>query len=231
MTELTSRSSAVFLLVALSAVACSGPRNEGVRTAPEPTAGETGPLDPGTSARSTGGRYPYTEADVQFMSHMIQHHSQALVMASWASSHGASPEVRRLAERIMNGQQDEIASMQRWLQDRGEPAPDSGTGTKMHSEHPSPSSGHDHMLMPGMLTDTQMNELDQARGREFDRLFLTYMIQHHQGAVTMVQDLFATPGAAREETTFKLASDISADQSSEIKRMQRMLSSLDGRSS
>jgi uncharacterized protein (DUF305 family) len=231
MAELTSRSSAVFLVLVVSAAACGGPRKEGIRTAPEPvTPGETRPLEPGTSARSTGGRYPYTEADVQFMSHMIRHHSQALVMAGWAPSHGAGPEVRRLAERIVNGQQDEIASMQRWLQDRGEPAPDSGTA-EMHSEHPSPSSGHDHRVMPGMLTDAQMKELDHARGREFDRLFLTYMIQHHQGAVTMVQDLFSTPGAAREETTFKLASDISADQSSEIKRMQRMLASLDGRSS
>lgn len=224
MTESVSRSLMVSFMVALATVACSSARNEGIRPTPEPER----------------GTYPHTQADVRFMSHMIRHHSQALVMAGWAPSHGASPEIRRLAERIINGQQDEIASMQRWLEDRGQPAPDSGTGTKMHSEHPpapspgqdaSPGSGHDHMLMPGMLTDAQMKELDQARGSEFDRLFLTYMIQHHQGAVTMVRNLFTTPGAAREETTFKLASDISADQSSEIKRMQRMLAELPSKSS
>ena len=82
------------------------------------------------------------------------------------------------------------------------------------------------MLMPGMLSQAQLNELNRARGREFDRLFLQYMIQHHRGALTMVDRLFATPGAAREEATFKLANDVSADQSSEIARMERMLAEL-----
>jgi uncharacterized protein (DUF305 family) len=214
MTVLHSRAVAVFLLAAIAA--CSGSPNEGVRTAPEPaTAGEAGPTAV-PPAKATGGRYPYTDADVQFMSDMIGHHAQALVMAGWAPTHGASPAVLRLAERIINGQEDEIASMQRWLRDRGHPAPDPGASEMHHSEH-------QHMMMPGMLTEAQMKELDQARGREFDRLFLTYMIQHHKGALTMVKHLFGTPGAAREETTFKLASDISADQSSEIDRMQRML--------
>jgi uncharacterized protein (DUF305 family) len=167
------------------------------------------------------------------MSHMISHHSQALVMAGWAASHGASPTVRTLADRIINGQQDEIATMQRWLRDRGQPVPQPGA-TASRTAHPHAKMkdgehdmhGGDHAMMPGMLTDAQMRELDQARGSEFDRKFLTYMIQHHQGAVTMVNNLFGTTGAAREETTFKLANDVSVDQSTEIARMQRMLASL-----
>ena len=161
------------------------------------------------------------------MSHMIGHHAQAIVMAGWAPTHGASPSVRVLAERIINAQQDEIATMQRWLGDRGKPVPevhDSGM-TREHS-----GSGHDHagqeMPMPGMLTKAQLTELDQARGREFDRLFLTFMIQHHRGAVEMVKDLFGSPGAAQDETVFKFANDVSVDQSTEIARMETMLAAL-----
>jgi uncharacterized protein (DUF305 family) len=116
-------------------------------------------------------------------------------MAGWAPSHGASPSIRTLCERIINGQQDEIATMQRWLKDRGLPVPDA-TPMKMDM-----GSMNHEMLMPGMLTDEQMKDLDQARGPEFDRKFLTYMIQHHRGAITMVQQLFATKGAAQDEAT------------------------------
>jgi uncharacterized protein (DUF305 family) len=164
-------------------------------------------------------RDPPTQADVKFMRDMIGHHGQALVMAEWAPSHGASPAIRTLAERIVSGQEDEIALMQQWLRDRNQPVAE--PAGEDHQGH----SGHD-MLMPGMLTQAQLDELDQARGREFDRLFLRYMIQHHQGALTMVNRLFATPGAAREASAFKLANDISADQSSEIARMERMLGEL-----
>jgi uncharacterized protein (DUF305 family) len=158
-------------------------------------------------------RYPSTEADAQFMSAMIRHHSQAIVMAGWAPTHDASASVRRLAERILSGQQDEIATMERWLSDRGRPIP----------------QGHEAMhghLMPGMLTEAQLKELDQARGPEFDRLFLAFMIQHHRGAVAMVKELFGTPGAAQDETVFKFANDVNVDQSTEIARMERMLSAL-----
>jgi uncharacterized protein (DUF305 family) len=158
-------------------------------------------------------RYPSTEADVRFMSSMIGHHTQALTMAGLAPTHGASPSVRRLAERIMSGQQDEIATMQRWLRDRGRPVPQ---GSHM---------GHGH-LMPGMLTDAQMKQLEEARGPEFDRLFLTFMIQHHRGAVAMVKELFGAPGAAQDETVFKFANDVNVDQSTEIARMEGMLSAL-----
>jgi len=156
------------------------------------------------------------------MTGMIGHHAQALVMAGWAQSHGAGPSVQTLAARIINGQQDEIATMQRWLKDRGQPVPDPTKPMQVSMHH----TGGQGMLMPGMLTEAQMKELDQARGADFDRLFLTYMIQHHKGAVTMVNQLFGTEGAAREETTFKLANDVSVDQTTEIARMQRMLEGL-----
>lgn len=161
-------------------------------------------------------------ADVHFMSGMIGHHAQALVMAGWAPSHGASASVRTLAERIINEQQDEIAGMQRWLRERGQVVPEAKPGPMRMT-----MNGMEHeMLMPGMLTEEQMKELEAARGGEFDRLFLRYMIQHHQGAVSMVQTLFDTPGAAQEQRVFKLASDVSADQTSEIVRMQKMLAAL-----
>ena len=172
-------------------------------------------------ARADSLRYPYTAADVHFMSGMIGHHAQAIVMAKWAPSHGADPAVQRLAERIINAQEDEIATMQRWLGDRLQPVPDA----KPMSHDMAGMAGMDHsaMMMPGMLTDGQMKELDTARGPEFDRLFLTYMIQHHKGATAMVSTLFGTTGAGQDETVFKFASDVNVDQTTEIARMQRML--------
>lgn len=156
------------------------------------------------------------------MSAMIGHHAQALVMAGWAPTHGASASVRTLAERIVNGQQDEIATMQQWLRDRQQPVPEARpTGMKMMM------NGVEHeMRMPGMLTEAQMEQLDQARGAEFDRLFLTSMIQHHRGAVSMVKELFGSYGAGQDETVFKFASDVNVDQSTEIARMQKMLVAL-----
>ncbi len=172
-------------------------------------------------ARADSLRYPYTAADVHFMSGMIGHHTQAIVMAKWGPSHGADPAVQRLAERIINAQEDEIATMQRWLGDRLQPVPDA----KPMSHDMAGMAGMDHsaMMMPGMLTDVQMKELDTARGPEFDRLFLTYMIQHHKGATAMVSTLFGTTGAGQDETVFKFASDVNVDQTTEIARMQRML--------
>jgi uncharacterized protein (DUF305 family) len=210
---------AAFLLFA--SAGCSRATSDGsAAEAPPAPAAE----NQAATAKTKG--YPYTPADVQFMSHMIAHHAQALVMAGWAQSHGASSSVQTLAGRIINGQQDEIATMQRWLKDRGQPVPDPTKPMPM-PPHDTGGHGQDHgMLMPGMLTEAQMKELEQARGTDFDRLFLTYMIQHHKGAVTMVNQLFGTEGAAREETTFKLANDVSVDQTTEIARMQRMLEGL-----
>ena len=170
-------------------------------------------------ARADSARYPYTVADVNFMSGMIHHHAQAIVMAKMAPSHGASPAVRTLCDRIINAQQDEITAMQRWLRDRNQTVPEA-TATAMKMV----MNGMEHdMLMPGMLSDVQMKALDEARGPAFDRAFLTGMIQHHKGAVSMVADLFNAYGAAQDELTFKFASDVQVDQITEIARMERML--------
>ena len=207
-------------LVALTIGACSHNTAGPSSPTPKPSPSEQGEQSAIAKARADSARYPYTEADVQFMSGMIGHHAQAIVMSGWAPTHGASPSLRIMAERIINAQQDEITTMQTWLRDRNQPVPEAKGG-------PMKMNGMEHeMLMPGMLTEAQMQELDGAKGPEFDRLFLTYMIQHHRGAVSMVQQLFSTEGAAQDEVTFKLANDVSADQSSEIARMETMLAAL-----
>ena len=165
------------------------------------------------------GRLPYSDADVEFMSGMIPHHAQAVIMAGWAPSHGARSDVAILCERIVVGQRDEIAMMQQWLADRGLEVPDA-TSTR----HKMKMDGVTHeMLMPGMLSDEEMAALDKARGPEFDRLFLEGMIKHHQGAIDMVDVLFKSYGAAQDETVFKFASDVYADQGIEIAKMHEML--------
>jgi uncharacterized protein (DUF305 family) len=166
------------------------------------------------------GRSPYADADVEFMSGMIPHHAQAVIMAGWAPSHGARKDVAILCERIVVGQRDEIGLMQTWLRDRGLPVPDA-TSTRHHMKM---ANGVEHdMLMNGMLTDEEMAELDRARGPEFDRLFLQGMIKHHQGAIDMVDVLFKAYGAAQDEVVFKFANDVQADQSIEIDVMNKML--------
>jgi uncharacterized protein (DUF305 family) len=164
-------------------------------------------------------RKNYTPADVHFMTGMIAHHAQAVMMAGWAPSHGASASLRAMCERIVVGQGDEIVLMQRWLRERHEMVPD---GDASHDMMP----GMDHNLMPGMLTPQQLMQLDSARGMEFDRLFLTFMIQHHLGAITMVNELFGSKGGGEEEIVFRFASDVYADQTTEIARMNRMLDAL-----
>jgi uncharacterized protein (DUF305 family) len=173
-------------------------------------------------ARADSARLPYTKADIRFMSGMIGHHAQAIQLAGWVQSHGASPAIQRLAERIINAQQDEIGIMQTWLRDRRQPVPEATAGpVRMVMD------GVEHeMLMPGMLTAEQMKELDRARGVEFDRLFLLGMIQHHKGAVTMVAELFSQDGAGQDEIVFKFASDVNVDQATEIVRMEQMLAAL-----
>ena len=188
-------------------------------------------------ARQDSARMRFTEADVAFVTGMISHHAQALVMSELAPTHGASPSVETLAARIINAQQDEIALMQRWLEDRGQPvpqvkidgliltiemsAPAGDEGRDAHQAHDA-AGAHEHH-MPGMLTQEQLEELAAAFGPQFDRVFLTYMIQHHAGAVTMVHDLFAVDGAGQDGAVFKLASDIQVDQITEIERMTQML--------
>jgi len=161
----------------------------------------------------------YTAADVHFMSGMIYHHAQAVLIAGWAPSHDASQSLRALCERIVVGQRDEIALASRWLRARHEAVPEVDPA---HAMMP----GMDHgTMMPGMLTAEQLAQLDAARGAEFDRLFLTFMIQHHQGAITMVNELFSR-GGGEDEVAYRFASDVFADQTTEIDRMQKMLAAL-----
>lgn len=205
-------------------------------------------------ARTDSARMRFTQADVDFVTGMIGHHAQALIMSRMAPTHGASPQVQTLAARIINAQKDEIALMQQWLRDRGQPVPDvkiDGLDLKIdmtgpvkpdprpHAEHEM-GAGHeghdmamdhgahgDHSMMPGMLTQAQLEELDAAYGPEFDRLFLEGMIYHHGGAVTMVHELFGADGAGQDEAVFKLASDVQVDQITEIERMKQMLEALE----
>jgi uncharacterized protein (DUF305 family) len=213
MTSSHARAFIAGLLVTMTVAGCSGARRSA-----SPGQAPPSPQRPVATAQIGGARYPYTAADVQFMSMMIGHHAQALVMSRWAATHGASTSVRALAERILNGQQDEITVMQQWLRDRGQPVPEVRPTGKIVIN----GIEHEH-LMPGMLSDDQMQQLEQARGTDFDRLFLTFMIQHHRGAVSMVQDLFRTHGAGLDDSVFRLASDVNAEQTSEIDRMQQML--------
>jgi uncharacterized protein (DUF305 family) len=201
-----SRIIAAALLTVAVGSACS--------SAPRPSVAE-GPAP----AQLPPGGYPHTEADVQFMAGMIPHHAQAVKMAVWVPTHGSNASVRALAERIVVGQKDEIALMQQWLRDRNEtvPAADATHLRMMHN-----GVAHD-MLMPGMLTDAELASLEKARGAEFDRMFITFMIRHHEGAIKMVDELFSSPGAAQEETVFRFASDVYADQTTEIDRMLKIL--------
>jgi len=225
MTLRNHRSIAAAMLAAALA-GCSGAAAPAAsRTAPQP-APDGGSSDAAyvAKARADSLRNPYVEADVEFMYNMIGHHTQAITMSRLAPTHGASPEVQRLASRIINAQQDEIGTMQRWLRDRQKPVPqipaDGGPTMMLMNGEPM------QMLMPGMLTPGQLKALDAARGEEFDKLFLTDMIRHHRGAVSMVKDLFGSYGAAQDELVFKFANDVNVDQTTEIARMEKMLAAL-----
>ncbi|NBC27483.1 MAG: DUF305 domain-containing protein [Bacteroidetes bacterium] len=181
-------------------------------------------------ARVDSSRMNFTQADIDFMYGMIPHHSQALIMSRLAPENDAGRAVETLAARIINAQRDEIELMNQWLADRDQPVPDihiDGLSMMVHWPEDSDSHAmHDHSDMPGMLSQQQLKLLSEATGTEFDRLFLTFMIEHHRGAVTMVQTLFASDGAALDREMFKLASGIHADQVTEIDRMQQMLDSI-----
>ena len=154
----------------------------------------------------------YTVADVEFMQGMIAHHAQAIYMSRMAEAHGANPRVLRLANKIDQSQVAEIRIMQQWLRSNGQMAPD--------------TSSWRTMKMSGMLTDEQIKALDAATGVDFDHAFLTYMIQHHEGALQMVKDLFAKPGAGQEIDVSVFANDVVTVQTAEIGAMRQMLSQL-----
>ena len=224
--NLRTRAGAV-LICAVATGACSS--GAAPDLAPPAPAHDLERLEALYQARADSARMNVHEADVAFMSGMIHHHAQALVMSRLAPSNGASPSVRTLTARIINAQTDEIAVMQRWLEERGRPVPQvaaDGTVTMPMDMPGMPQHMEHDAMMPGMLSAEQLEQLRNARGREYDRLFLTYMIQHHNGAVTMVHELFATDGAAQDDLTFKLASDIQVDQRTEVARMQLMLDAI-----
>ena len=189
----------------------------GCATTPAPAATTVAPA----AAPAATGR-PITAADINFMTGMIGHHAQAVMISGWAASHGASSSIQTLAARIIVSQNDEIRFMQNWLRDHGQPVPAVDTA---HAHMAMPGMDHGAM-MPGMLTAEQLAQLDAARGKEFDRLFLTFMMQHHRGALTMVNQLVNTPGAAQDDLMFKYISDVNADQTTEIDRMATMLLTL-----
>lgn len=189
---------------------------------------ETGPVivQPGapgqpskTLPSSTRGTLPKrSPADVEFMQGMIMHHSQAVEMTAWIPSHTDNKALRLLGERISSSQSSEIKFMQRWLAARGEPL-----SMAMPGMPDMDRSGRPMALMPGMLTPEQMEALHNAKGAEFDRLFLTGMIQHHNGALIMVKDLFDTAGAGQDADIFNFATDADNTQRAEIRIMQSML--------
>jgi uncharacterized protein (DUF305 family) len=191
-------------------------------TAPAFTATQQAP-DP--KPRPDLVRGPYNRADVEFMQGMIPHHAQAVVMARMAKTHGARADVKILCERILVAQSDEITLMRNWLRDRGQTVP---AADATHHTHVMNGVAHD-MLMPGMLSPEEMAALDKARGPDWDRLFLIGMIKHHEGALKMVDDLFETHGALQDDDMFRFASDMYADQTTEIEFMQKMHDALPGR--
>jgi uncharacterized protein (DUF305 family) len=161
---------------------------------------------------------PLSQADVEFMQGMIMHHSQAVEMTALIPSHTQNKELRSLGARISSSQSDEIKFMKRWLAARGEPI-----SMAMPEMPDMEKSANPMPLMPGMLTPEQMTALRDSKGAEFDRLFLTGMIQHHNGALIMVKDLFDTAGAGQDADIFNFATDADNTQRAEIKIMQTML--------
>jgi uncharacterized protein (DUF305 family) len=161
---------------------------------------------------------PRSQADVEFMQGMIMHHAQAIEMTALIVSHTDNKEIRSLGARISSSQSDEIKFMKRWLAARGEPV------SMPRHEMPGMDISREPMrLMPGMLTPEQMEVLRNAKDTEFDRSFLTGMIQHHNGALTMVKDLFDTAGAGQDAELFNFATDVDTGQRAEIRIMQTML--------
>jgi uncharacterized protein (DUF305 family) len=205
---------AVFPLALLAGAAGCGSAQGPARIIQPGAPGEAGRVVTAEAAADLS-QVQHNEADVRFMQGMIGHHAQAVEMVELLKTRTASDEMRALAQRIELSQADEIRMMQEWLTARGAALPDP------HAHHQ-----HDAALMPGMLTAEEMARLAAAKGPEFDRLFLEGMIRHHGGALVMVEELFATPGAGQEAEMFAFASDVDADQRMEIRRMSVMLAKL-----
>jgi uncharacterized protein (DUF305 family) len=215
---------AIVLITAVLLGSCDGSTDTGAAPKAAPTDAPTivRPGAPGAPGRVVSAaeaadtsKLQATDADVRFIQGMIHHHGQAVDMTALTTDHSNRDDMKKLALRIKLSQQDEIAMMRKWLTDHRKEIPD------VHAHH-----GHDAELMPGMLTAVEMDRLSNAKGPEFDRLFLEGMIKHHRGALTMVHDLMATPGAAQASDIFAFTADILADQQAEINRMGLMLEEL-----
>lgn len=178
-----------------------------------PAVPETVAQPPGPESAPLPAARP--DPDALFMQRMIPHHAQALEMTKLVPGRSSRRDVNALAERIRVSQAEEIAAMQRWLRARGHAVPPADA-------HAHAAAGHGE-LMPGMLTAAELELLARASGPGFDRLFLSLMIRHHEGALTMVQQLFATPGAGQDSEAYRFATDVDADQRAEIRRMKAML--------
>lgn len=207
----------VALLMAVATAACAAPKETADQQHPGGSAMPGMPAGMDMSAMGlpapvipAGARY--IVADVQFMQGMIAHHGQAVVMAKMAESHGANAQMLRFTQKIALSQRAEIRLMQNWLDERGQAVPD--------------SNAHEHMMMPGMLTAAQLKELDAAKGKAFDKLFLVYMIQHHEGALKMVADLQAAPFSMQDALLNGFATDVDTDQRAEILKMHTMLDAM-----
>ena len=218
------RSAAAILLIAAAAgLSC---RTAAVKTTPINKGGdvESPPpiVQPGAPGQASQiitaekaadlSQVQYIGADIKFMQGMIGHHAQAIEMVALIPTHSNNEDLKKLGLRIQLSQDDEINMMQRWLEIRGQRVPDRN---EMHQ--------HGAALMPGMLTPDEMKQLTDAKGADFDRLFLEGMIKHHGGALSMVADLLNSPGAAQESEVFAFVSDVEADQRMEIDRMGAML--------
>ncbi len=214
---------ALFGIAAFLATACSGSRAEaapgdGAAPTADGHADETEFVDAGTPG--------YAPADAEFVRDMIVHHQQALDMTALAPDRTDSDDMRLLARRIEETQEFEIDLMRRWLEERGEPAPESASGTDAHGDHAG-HADHDRMAgMAGMASPEQMAALADAEGDAFDRMFLELMIHHHEGALIMVDELLETERGGKEPQLFMMLSHIDADQRAEIARMERMLDQL-----
>ncbi len=211
------------MLLAASAAAGFFPSPAPAQQADSVTPVVVQPGAPGQASRtlpsSTRAVPPqWSQADVKFMQGMIMHHAQAVEMTALIPSHTENKDVRSLGARISSSQSDEIKLMRRWLAARGE-----STSMAMPGMPDMDKSGEPMALMPGMLTPDQMQGLRNAKGAEFDKLFLKGMIQHHNGALIMVKDLFDTAGAGQDAEVFNFATDVDSGQRAEIRIMQSML--------
>jgi len=216
---MTPRGFALMLMLAAAACRTAAPERNDL---PPPIVQPGAPGQPSrvisADKASDLSKVEYIDADIKFMQGMIGHHAQAIEMVALIPTHTANHDLQLLGQRIDISQTDEIKMMREWLQARGQKVP------AMNAMH-----GHGAALMPGMLTEEEMAKLAQAKGVEFDRLFLAGMIKHHEGALTMVKQLFATPGAGQDVAIFSFASDVDADQRMEIDRMGAMLDAIKDR--